>query len=503
MKTTILFIAIYATLCVRTAMVFGHVSDNKTAEARSDQEVFSTTTHTVKAGGKQIEYTTTAGRLILKSEAGESRAQIFFIAYEKKGTDSARRPVTFAFNGGPGSSSVWLHLGAIGPKRISLNKDGSVPPPPAVLVDNEFTWLEFTDVVFIDPVGTGYSRAVDEKKEKEFYNFKNDIEAVGDFMRLYLTRYNRWQSPKFVAGESYGTTRAVGLIGYIHQKHGIDLNGILLISPVLDFNTIDFSQSNDLPYLLFLPTYTASAWYHKKLASPSPDLESSLAPVETWALNEYTTILAQGTALTPEKQEAAAGMIGGLTGLSSEYVLKNNLRVHYARFCKELLRDRQIIIGRMDARMTMPDTDGAGDVAESDPSFERLIGAFAGTINQYVKNDLKFTEDIPYTYLNYNAGKQWDWKSGIQREQGYLSLSQSLTDAMHLNGHLKVFIASGYYDLATPYCGAKYTVNHLVLENNLKDNIHINFYHAGHMMYTDQPSLGKLFKDVSAFYKER
>jgi carboxypeptidase C (cathepsin A) len=486
-------------LCGCAAGVYA--ADNKTAEPAPPKELLATTTHAVVTGKTSLEYTTTAGRLILKNDSGQDRAQIFFIAYEKKGGDRGSRPVTFAFNGGPGSSSVWLHLGALGPRRVRLNPDGSVPPAPVELVDNEHTWLAFTDIVFIDPVGTGYSRAVDEKKEKEFYGFKDDIASVGDFIRLYLTRYDRWLSPKYIAGESYGTTRAVGLIDYLHRQHGVSLNGILLISPVLDFNTLVFSQSNDLPYALFLPTYTAAAWYHKKLNADEKTLADLLPAVEDWVLRDYITALAQGDALDPKQRESAATALSGYTGLAQDYIMKNNLRIYFGRFCKELLRDRQLVIGRMDARMTMPDTDGAGEGASRDPSLERLVGAFAGAINHYVRVDLKFKDDTPYTYLNYAAGRAWDWKSGMQGEQGYVSLSQSLTDALHVNNHLRVFIASGYYDLATPFFAARYTVNHLQLDDTLKDHVRLHYYHAGHMMYTELASLRQLTQDAAAFYR--
>ena len=499
-KAARVLLALAATVIVCTpASAFA--TDNKTAGANKANEIFAVTRHSIKGVGGTVNYTTTAGRLILKSDSGDRTAQMFFVAYEKKGGSKAKRPLTFAFNGGPGSSSVWLHLGAIGPRRIRFNEDGSPLPPPACLVDNEFTWLEFTDVVFIDPVGTGYSRAEDEKKEREFFGYKNDIEAVGDFIRLYLTRYSRWPSPKFIAGESYGTTRAVGLIDYLQQKHGIDLNGIILISPVLDFNTIDFTQSNDLPYFLFLPAYTAAAWYHKKLPPAFPELESALSLAEGWAAGSYVSLLAKGDGLAPAQQEAAAKDLSTYAGVSQSYALSNNLRMPCGRFRKELLRDQKKIIGRMDARMTMPDSDSAGDTAGSDPSLERLAGAFAGAVNDYLRTELKFIDDTPYTYLNYAAGRSWDWKSGMQGSQGYISVSQALTDAIHLNNSFKVFIAAGYFDLATPCFASKYTVDHLGLAKNLRDNVRMHFYPAGHMMYTDLSCLKKLYADIAAFYR--
>jgi len=480
------------------ALTSPSAADNSTAAGT--EETVSVTRHSIKTANGTVKYTTTAGMLTLKSTAPGRTARIFYVAYEKKGGKAEARPLTFAFNGGPGSSSVWLHLGVIGPRRVRLAADGAPLNPPPALADNEHTWLPFTDVVFIDPVGTGYSRTTDSKKEKEFFGFKSDIEAAGDFIRLYLTRHNRWMSPKFMAGESYGAARAVGLIDYLHGRHSIDLNGIVLISPVLDFNTIDFTPANDLPYPLYLPSYAAAAWYHKKLA-PGTTLENALREAEAWSLGSCIAALARGDALSEEEKQAAGGTISSLCGLSRDYVAANNLRVDAWRFRKELLRHAGAVAGRMDVRMTMPDTDRAGDSAGADPSLDRLIGVFGGAINSYVRNELCFTDETPYTCLNGTTGNAWDWKSGIPGGQGYISLSRSLADAIHLNSCLMVFVAAGYYDLATPYFATAYTLNHLNLDKKLRDNITFCCYPAGHMMYTDRSCLKKLTEDVAAYYK--
>ncbi len=476
-------------------------SDNATCEKSQAKEVFSVTHHTAEVGKEKLDYTATAGQLILTDDEGRQRAQIFFIAYEKKGAKKYSRPITFAFNGGPGSSSVWLHFGAIGPKRVLLNSDGSTLPPPATLIDNEFSWLAFTDLVFIDPVGTGYSRPLPDKKKKKFYGFKKDIESVGDFMRLYLTRYQRWLSPKFIVGESYGTTRAVGLTEYAHEQHGIAFTGIVLVSPVLEFSTILFNQSNDLPFMLFLPTYAATAWFHKKLPAQNSAFENMLTRAEDWVLHDYTVSLVQGNSLERQQEHLCATQMANLTGLSSDYILSNNLRIPAWRFRKELLRDEHKIIGRMDGRLTGPDTDTAGEAGSYDPSLDPLIGVFSSAVNHYVRNDLKFESDVPYKYINYTANRAWDWSSGVHRGQGYVDVSQKLTAAIHTNKYLKVFIASGYYDLATPYFAVKYTVNHLELDKTLRDNIVLHFYRAGHMMYTSLVTLKKFTSDIALFYK--
>ncbi len=401
-------------------------SDNKTTAPVS-------TSHAMLPGVLPLFYKATAGHLVLKDDKGAETARIFYIAYEKRGLSAGKRPITFAFNGGPGSSSVWLHLGALGPKRVALNDDGSPPAPPARLITNDFSWLSFTDLVFIDPVGTGYSRPADEKNDKQFYDMKADIESVGDFIRLYLTRAQRWSSPVYLCGESYGTTRAVGLLGYLHDKHGIDTSGIVLISPVLDFSTIAFQQTNDLAYVLALPTYAATARFHKKGLCAFPQPDDARAAAEQFAIGAYITALAGGSGLNARSKAEVSSQLAGLCGVSLPYVLQNNLRIAPSRFRKELLRDTLHIVGRMDARMTMPDTDGAGDTAGADPSLDRYSGLFASAVNDYLRRELNVRDDLPYWFLNGDVGKAWNWKPGIQGSQGYVDVSQQLTDAMHLN----------------------------------------------------------------------
>ena len=495
MKKLLLVSIMFACWCL-CAAGFAGASDNKTATPGS-------TSHTMLSGMLPLFYKATAGYLVLKNDKGAETARIFYIAYEKRGQSAGSRPITFAFNGGPGSSSVWLHLGALGPKRVALNDDGSPPAPPARLVTNSDTWLNFTDLVFIDPVGTGYSRPADDKNDKQFYDMKADIESVGDFIRLYLTRAQRWPSPVYLCGESYGTTRAVGLLGYLHDKHGIAATGIVLISPVLDFSTIAFQQSNDMAAALALPTYAATAWYHKKSTAAFPQQAEARAAAEQFSLGPYLSALAQGSALSPEQHDATAARLAGLAGVSKDYALKSNLRMEPVRFRKELLRDSSRIIGRMDGRLTMPDTDGAGDTATADPSFDRYSGLFAPAVNDYLRRELNVRDDLPYWFMSGEVGRAWNWRTAIQGGQGYVDVSQQLTDALHLNPGLRVFIATGLYDLATPYFAAVYTVNHLALEKSLEKNINLRTYPAGHMMYTERATLRQLNRDAAAFYGKR
>jgi len=466
--------------------------------------------HTVTIGGREISYTVTTGTLVLKEEAekkgekeGESegekpKASIFFVAYTRNDIDDqTQRPITFSFNGGPGSSSVWLHLGALGPRRVWMDDIGNLPPPPYRLVDNPLSILDVTDLVFIDPVLTGYSRAVAGEKAKEFLNFKKDIESVGDFIRLYATRYQRWLSPKFLIGESYGTTRAAGLSGYLQDRHGMYLNGIMLISSILDFGTTDFHPGNDLPHILYLPTFAATAWYHQRLKGRlQKDLHKLLAEVEEFALTEYTTTLMRGATAAPKARAAVIEQLAGYTGLSASYLDRVNLRIEIMRFTKELLRDQHRTLGRLDSRFTGIDRDAGGEMFEYDPSMANIAGPYTAAFNDYVRRELKFESDLPYEVLNGKANEQWSF---AQHENRYVEVAETLRKAITTNPYLKVFVANGYYDLATPYFATEYTFNHLSLDPSLQQNISLGFYEAGHMMYIHQPSLAQLKQDLAKF----
>lgn len=466
--------------------------------------------HTVMISGQEISYTVSTGTLVLKEEsektgdkAGESegekpKASIFFVAYTRSDVDDrTRRPITFSFNGGPGSSSVWLHLGALGPRRVSMGDAGNLLPPPYGLTDNPESILDVTDLVFIDPMLTGYSRAVVGEKAKEFLNFKKDIESVGDFIRLYTTRYQRWLSPKFLIGESYGTTRAAGLSGYLQDRHGLYLNGIMLVSSILNFGTADFHPSNDLPHILYLPTYAATAWYHQRLdAQLQKDLHGLLEEVEAFALGEYTTALMKGAALTAKERAAIIKRLARYTGLSADYLDRVNLRPEIMRFTKELLRDQRRTVGRLDSRFTGIDRDSGGEMFEYDPSMSAITGPYTAAFYDYVRRELKFESDLPYEVLNFKANEQWSF---AQHENRYVEVAETLRKAIAINPHLKVFVANGYYDLATPYFATEYTFNHLGLDPSLQANISLGYYEAGHMMYVHDPSLAKLKQDLATF----
>lgn len=455
------------------------------------------TTHSITVEGKKLEYRARAGTILLKEEDGKAKASIFYVAYTKLGVkDPCSRPITFSFNGGPGSSSVWLHLGILGPRRVLLDEEGMPLPPPYRLVDNEYSILDRTDLVFIDPVSTGYSRAAEEGNAKEFHGVEGDIESVGKFIRLYTTRHKRWTSPKYLIGESYGTTRAAGLAGHLQESLGMYLNGIMLISCVIDFQTISFNDGNDLPYALYLPSYTASAWYHKKLSPElQADLGRTLKEAEAFARDEYFPALMKGSALSDQDMERLATNLAGYTGLSVDYIKRSNLKVPIWRFVKELLRDEKRTVGRFDSRYKGMDRDAAGDRAEYDPSYTALHGLFTATLYDYLRAELKYESDLPYEIL---SPRVWPWNYGSYQNR-YLSFSETLREAMTTNPNLKVFVGSGYFDLATPWYATDYTFDRLGLDPSLRDHVTMKYYDAGHMMYVHKPSLVQMKADLAEF----
>jgi carboxypeptidase C (cathepsin A) len=472
------------------------------------------TQHQVRIGGKEVKYTVTAGTMVLKEEPADRekewegekpRAQVFFIAYTRdsngaKSTERtsalAKRPLTFSFNGGPGSSSVWLHLGVLGPRRVVMTDEGELPRPPFELTDNQYSLLDETDLVFIDPVSTGYSRAADGQKPKEWHEFRKDIESVGDFIRLYTTRYNRWTSPKFLIGESYGTTRAAGLSGYLQERHGLYLNGLMLISSVLDFTTIRFHPNNELPFILFLPGYAATAWYHKK-AGVGQSLKKFLKEAEEFAAGSYASALLKGDLLPVEERLQIVQELRRFTGLSNDFIERTNLRILDQHFFKELLRESGRTVGRLDSRFLGLDRLGVTEAAEYDPLLTNVLGPYTAGFYDLVRAELKFESDLPYEIL---SEKVWPWSFPAFENQ-YLSVAETMRKAMTYNPHLRVFVANGYYDLGTPYSATEYTFNHLGLDKSLHTNIHMEYYEAGHMMYIHMPSLKKMKADLVKFMR--
>jgi len=477
------------------------------------KDSFVVTHHSILCGGKKISYTATAGRMILKEEIvqkegdqknqyeGEKpRAEIFFVAYTLEGVDDpTKRPITFAFNGGPGSASIWIHMGLLGPKRVLLNDDGTPLPPPARLTENEYSVLDMTDLVFIDPIGTGFSRAVKGDKPNDYWGWTKDVESIGDFIRLYVSRNQRWGSPKFIAGESYGTTRTTGLSDYLSDKYGMYLNGIVLVSTALDFATLDFNDGNDLPYILYLPSYAATAWYHKKLKAKYQEmpLEKYLEEVRHFAGGEYLQALFNGSRMAEKQIEQVADKTANYIGLTREYVLRANLRVTLQRFSKELLRSERRTVGRYDGRFIGIDRDAAGEEPEDDPAGYEINGTFAGAFNDYICRELGYKTDLPYAFST-DLWKTWSYK---EYENKYVQLEEVLRKTMVRNKFMKVWVLNGYYDMATPFYASEYVFSHLQLDPVLQPNLSLTYYEAGHMMYIHKPSLEKFRKDAEFFFE--
>jgi len=471
------------------------------------EEEVAETEHEAIIAGAHVHYRVNAGRMLLREEEGKRKASFFYVAYTRDddATGADGRPIVFCFNGGPGSSSVWLHLGAFGPRRVDMTDEGKPLPPPGRLVDNEESLLDVADLVFVDPVGTGFSRAIPGKEAKEFHHFKRDIETVGEFIRIYVARHERWASPKFIAGESYGTTRAAGLAGHLYNRHGIALNGLILVSSILNFQTAGFDRKtwtfergNDLPYAVFLPTYTAAAWYHGRLDEElqRKPLREVLDEAEEFAATEYTLALFEGDALDPARFDAVAERVAAYTGLPLEYVKAYQLRIEILRFCKELLRADGRTVGRIDARYTGIDRFRAGDAMESDPSIDAVLGPYTSALNDYVRRELEYESELPYEVLNEKVWESWDYEDF---KNAHVDVSETLRETMSRNPFMRIFVANGYYDLATPHFATEYTFRHLGLDPVLRDNVQMGYYEAGHMMYVHTPSRQQLAADLRAF----
>ena len=479
-------------------------------------DVDSVTEHEIEVDGESLRYRATAGTLPLFNESdGEVRARIFFVSYERlePGTaaaessdpadvwtlpDPATRPVTFCFNGGPGSSSVWLHLGAWGPRRVAMGDAGGLTPPPWNLVDNDTTLLDLTDLVFIDPVTTGYSRAEDGVDDGLYHGLERDGRAVAEFIRLWTTRNGRWNSPKFIAGESYGTTRAAWLASELQSRHGMFLNGVVLVSSVLDFGTVRFNRSNILPDVLYLPTYAATGWYHGRVDRERfPTVESVVEAAEGFAMERYMPALAAGNKLPADERAVVVAGLSRLTGLEPAFLEEWDLRIWGGPFQKELLRTERKTVGRLDSRFVGRDARAAGQSPEFDPSMEAIRGPYTATLNDYVRRELDFKSDLPYEILTGRV-RPWDYS---RWENRYVDVASNLRSAMVRNPGLRVFHAGGWYDMATPPFAADWVFDHLELEPDDRDRIERAYYPAGHMMYVHDPSRLKLDRDLEGFYE--
>jgi carboxypeptidase C (cathepsin A) len=454
-------------------------------------------TNTVTIAGQRVTYVAETGMLpILKSD-GTTSASVFYVAYTRVGgTNKSARPVMFCFNGGPGSSSVWLHLGALGPRRVKMNDDGTLPRPPFGLVDNEFSILGACDLVFIDPVATGFSRAVNEEKAADFFGDSADLDSVGEFIRLWTTRHERWLSPKFLCGESYGVFRAAGLADHLRGRYGMYLNGLVLLSGVLDFATIWNNAGNDVPYPLYLPAYAAAANFHKKLPPDlQDDLPKALAEARDFGKNEYAAALQQGDSLSAEEHKKIAAELARLTGLKPQVIEDNNLRIDEGIFRKQLLHDEGLILGAYDARLTGRDDDPASPTPDFDPSSAATLGPFSAAMNSYVRGELKFEDDLPYELL---AGVQ-PWNYGVRNN--YASAGDRLASTMNQNPYMKILVLGGRCDLVCPIDTVHYALDHMALATAYRTNITYAEFDAGHMMYINLPDLKKMQGDLENFLK--
>lgn len=454
----------------------------------------------VTINGKVINYTATTGYMPLKTEEGKIRANIFYIAYTKdEGGDLSKRPVTYTFNGGPGSASVWLHMGVIGPRRIVMSEKGEALSPPYSYTNNEFSWLDQSDLVFIDPVGTGFSRAAPGVDKAEFQGYNEDIQSVGEFIKLYTTQNKRWGSPKFLAGESYGTTRAAGLSNYLQNAFKMYVNGVVLISAVLNFQTINFAIGNDLPYTLYLPSYAATSWYYKQLSPElqARDVKSLTEEVEKFAINEYTTALMKGDKLSAAEYASVVSKLSKYTGLSEEFIRYTNLRINLPQYNKELLRKDGKTVGRLDSRFTGIDYNDTGSATEYDPSNTGTIsGPYTAGVLSYFGKELNYTNNLTYYILGGGVGR-WNY-SNVQNK--YLNVAEYMRQAMSVNPSMKVWVLGGYYDFATPYFASRYVIHHMGLRPEQEKNINFTYYEAGHMLYIHMPSLKQMKIDADSFY---
>lgn len=467
------------------------------------QDDLVTTTHTLAVGRSTLSYTATTGRIVLREEVYEDdvftgtkpKAEVFLTSYVVDPADGApQRPVTFAFNGGPGSSSVWLHLGLLGPRRVEMGDVGDLRPPPYGLVDNPESLLAVSDLVFIDPVSTGFSRAVEGGKSKDYHGFTGDIESIAEIIRLWTSRNERWMSPKFLAGESYGTLRAAALADHLQSRYGMYLNGIMLISSVLDLGSIGLQEPDtDRAFAGFLPTYAAVAHYHGKHGRKS--LSTVVRAAEEYAARDYPYALSRGARLTGSERAEHVSRLADLTGLAADWIDRADLRIEHLRFFTQLLREQGLVVGRLDSRFTGPAAAGNAEVMDADPSHDAIAGPYAAAWNHHVRADLGYQSDLHYEQISARV-HPWSYADFEGRS---VDVTPRLARAMRANPHLRVHVAYGWYDGATPFFAAREVLEQLDIPAAAHENIEHRCYESGHMMYVHEPSRVQQSKDLAEF----
>lgn len=478
---------------------------NECAEAKTIQyespETLSCTRHHMLISGNAVRYVADAGNLIIRDDKNTPIASLSYVAYVRDiGKHGSARPVTFVYNGGPGASSIGLHMGAFGPKHVLMNGTMSIPAAPYRLVDNDDSLLDATDLVFIDPVGTGWSHALGTAKSADFWGVDQDVDAFGKFIWRYISVNNRWNSPKFLMGESYGTTRSAALVNHLQSK-GMAFNGVILLSSILNY-AVEI-PGGDRDAIGSLPTFAAIAWYHHKLPRDRPDFDAFIQEVRSFAIGEYAQALAPGQNRSSEETQVVAEKLHRYTGLSVDFLLRSNLRLDDGRFRKELLRTERRTVGRFDGRFLGIDADAAGELPESDASDSATAGAINAAFNIYAASELKVRGASPYIASDDQIRKKWDWKHmapGSDWTMPLPSVIGDLGNAMRTNPHLKVFAANGYYDLATPFFSTEYDLSHMDLDPQLLHNLSYGYYHSGHMIYLNPEALHLLKNDLARFY---
>ncbi len=468
------------------------------------------TQHEIRLNGQPLKYTATVGWLILTDKKDDKPiARFGYTAYTLDGVkDPSRRPVTFAFNGGPGSASIWLHMGVLGPRRVVVNDGHFAPPPPVQLVDNEYTILDVTDLVMLDPVGTGFSKPVGEAKGEQFWGVDQDIESVGEFIRRYVTENGRWGSPKYVLGESYGGVRGAGLADHLQTKLGMNLNGLILVSPYFGQVSGNDGMAIDLPHALYLSTLAATAWYYDAIPNKPASLADFAAEVDRFAIEEYAPALLKGFSISPEEKQAMAEKLGRYTGTSTQYWMRADLRVSHQQFLQELLRDRGQIAGRIDSRFAGPSLNPLNDEMDYDPFFPAVGPAYTAAFREYLHKELQFGVADQYV-ISAGLYNKWDWRHAQPGTDGdengqvpVTNLIPALARAMTMNPGLHLLIEQGYFDLATPTGALKYNLDQMRLTPEARARIRVNMYDAGHMMYVHEPSGRKFRENVVGFIRE-